>query len=92
MAILDERNTDLRVHIAQNIKAQAAHVTLDFDNVLLATFLAANILQQGHAGVAQLFQLHQVVQGQAGACGDMVNDHTVLNFINLQHRKLPPQF
>ena len=92
VAVLDKGNADLRVHITQNVKANAAHIALNFDNVLLAAFLAADILQQGHAGFVQLFQLHQMVQGQAGACGDMVNDHAVLNLINLQHRKLPPQF
>ena len=84
-AVLDDGDGDLRIQIPQNIKVQAGHVTLDLDDILLAGFLAAHVLQQRHAGIVQLFQLHHMVQRKPRACGDVVNDHAVLNFVNVQH-------
>lgn len=82
VAILDHRDGDLRVQIAQNVEVQLADIALDLDDVLFAALLAADILQQGHACVVQFFQFHHVVQAQAGTGGDVVNDHAVQNLIN----------
>ena len=87
MTVLNKGQADLRVHITQHIKIQAGNITLDFNNILFAAFLAAHVLQQGHAGFVQLFQLQQVIQRKPGPGGNVVNDHAVHDFINIQHSK-----
>ena len=84
-AVPDKGDGDFRVDIGENVKAHLADIALDLYYVLFSVFLAADVLQKCHAGIVQLFQLHHVVERQTRACGNVVNDHAVLDFINLQH-------
>ena len=87
MAVLDEGQCDLGVHITQHIKVQMGDVPLNLDDVLLDALLAAHVLEQRHAGVAELFQLQQMIQRKTGARRNVVDDHAVQNFVNVQHGK-----
>ena len=92
LAVLDDGHADVGVEIGQHVEVEPGGVALHLDDVLPARLclVAAGVLDEGHAGGVVALDAQQVHQADGRACLDMVDDDTVLNFINVQHLSYPP--
>ena len=92
LAVLDDGHADVGVEIGQHVEVEPGCVALHLDDVLPARLclVAAGVLDEGHTGGAVALDAQQVHQADGRACLDMVDDDTVLNFINVQHLSCPP--
>ena len=85
-AVPDDVDGDFVVDIAQHVHVHV-HGGVDFDDVLFPHPAAADVFDDGH-GAVQLVQVEVFVDVHALARLDVVQDHAVLDAVNV-HRVLP---
>ena len=81
--VTDDVDGDVGVHIAQRIQIHF-HRRVDLDDVLLVHAGAADVLDDGYAAV-QLVQMQILVDVHALAGPNMIQDHAVLNAVNIHN-------
>lgn len=86
--VFDDGHGNIGVYIAQNVHVDL-NLRVNLDDVLLAHLVAGGVLDDGN-GAVQLVQLQEPIQLHALSGGDVVNDNTILNGINI-HLTLPPE-
>ena len=81
LAVSDDVDGDIGIDIAEDVHIQL-DVGVDLDDVLLAHLAAVAVLDDGNRAI-QLVQMEQVVDLHAATGGDVVNDYTVFDGIDV---------
>ena len=87
LTVADNVDGDVGVDVAQHVQIHL-HGRVDLDDVLFAHAVAADVLDDGH-GAVQLIQVEVLVDVHALASLDVVQDHAVLDAVDI-HKTVSP--
>ena len=74
----DHDQSDLTVQVSQNIQAFRQCLSFDLNQIFASVFLTFYGLQQGY-GLSLGLQFQQPVDVHSLSCGDMIDNHAILN-------------